>query len=38
VPLSGLPERQIEASLEIIHRFRDVTDVSELTGLLQITR
>jgi len=38
VPLSGLPERQIEASLEIIHRFRDVADVSELTGLLQITR
>jgi len=35
VPLSGLPDRQIEASLALIHRFRDVTDVSELTRLLQ---
>jgi 2-methylcitrate dehydratase PrpD len=36
VPLSGLPGRQIEASLEIIHRFRDVTEVSELTRLLRL--
>ena len=36
LPLSGLPARQIEASLEVIHRFRNVADVSELTGLLQI--
>jgi 2-methylcitrate dehydratase PrpD len=35
VPLSGLPERQIEQSLDLIHRFRDVADVSELTRLLQ---
>src|SRR5437016_8414411 len=33
VPLSGLPDRQIEASLGVIHRFRDVAGVSELTGL-----
>jgi hypothetical protein len=38
VPLSGLPEHQIEASLAVIHRVRDVTDVSELTRLLQIAR
>ena len=38
VPLSGLPERQIEASLAAIHRFRDITNVSELAQLLQITR
>jgi 2-methylcitrate dehydratase PrpD len=37
VPLSGLPDRQIEASLDLIHRFRDVTDVSELTRLLQLS-
>jgi 2-methylcitrate dehydratase PrpD len=37
VPLSGLPAQQIEASLDLIHRFRDITDVSELTGLLQIS-
>src|SRR5256885_1203333 len=36
VPLSGLPAQQIEASLDVIHRFRDITDVSELTGLLRI--
>jgi hypothetical protein len=34
VPLSGLPAPQIEASLDLIHRFRDTTDVSELTRLL----
>jgi 2-methylcitrate dehydratase PrpD len=37
VPLSGLPDHQIEASLEVIHRFRDVTDVGDLTRLLQTT-
>ena len=37
VPLSGLPDRQIEASLDLIHRFRAVTDVSELTRLLQLS-
>ena len=36
VPLSGLPEQQIEASLALIHRFRDVSNVSELTRLLQL--
>jgi 2-methylcitrate dehydratase PrpD len=34
VPLSGLSARQVEASLDVIHRFRDVRDVSELTRLL----
>ena len=38
VPLSGLPEHQIEASLDVIHRFRNIADMSELTGLLQIAR
>jgi 2-methylcitrate dehydratase PrpD len=37
VPLSGLPARQIEASLDVVHRFRDVTEVGELTALLQIS-
>jgi 2-methylcitrate dehydratase PrpD len=36
VPLSGLPERQIEASLAVIHGFRELSDVSELTRLLQL--
>ena len=36
VPLAGLPARQIEASLDVIHRFRDIADISELTGLLQM--
>jgi 2-methylcitrate dehydratase PrpD len=36
LPLSGLPAPQIEASLEVIHRFRDVTEVSELAGLLRV--
>src|ERR1700730_9082189 len=34
VPLSGLPAPQIEASLDLIHRFRHVRDVSELTRLV----
>jgi 2-methylcitrate dehydratase PrpD len=37
VPLSGLPERRIEASLALIHRFRDVADIGELTRSLQLT-
>jgi 2-methylcitrate dehydratase PrpD len=36
VPLSGLPAPQIEASLNLIHRFRDVTDVGELTRLVTL--
>jgi len=36
VPLSGLPERQIEASLAAIHGFRELSDLSELTRLLQL--
>src|SRR5204862_5609641 len=38
VPLTGLPEHQIEASLAVIHRFRDVTDVAELIRLFQFGR
>ena len=36
VPRAGIPERQIEASLAIIHGFRDVNDVSKLIDLLQV--
>jgi hypothetical protein len=36
VPKAGVPERQVEASLAIIHGFCDVNDVSELIDLLQI--
>ena len=35
VPEAGLPDRQVEASLEVIHDFRQVTNVSALTDLLQ---
>jgi 2-methylcitrate dehydratase PrpD len=35
VPASGLPAQAIEASLAVIHDFRQVTDVSALTGLLR---
>jgi 2-methylcitrate dehydratase PrpD len=35
VPYSELPDRQIEASLEVIHDFRRVTNVAALTALLQ---
>jgi 2-methylcitrate dehydratase PrpD len=35
VPHSGLPNRQIEASLEVIHDFRRVRNVSALINLLQ---
>ena len=38
VPYSGLPDRQIEASLEVIHDFRRVRNVSALTDLLQPQR
>jgi 2-methylcitrate dehydratase PrpD len=35
VPASGLPAQAIEASLDLIHDFRQVTDVSALAGLLR---
>ena len=35
MPHSGLPDRQIEASLEVIHDFHRVSNVSALTNLLQ---
>ena len=36
VPASGLPSQSIEASLALIHEFRQVTDVSALTALLRM--
>jgi 2-methylcitrate dehydratase PrpD len=36
LPRAGLPQRQIEASLAVIHGFRDVNDVSKLIDLLQV--
>jgi 2-methylcitrate dehydratase PrpD len=36
VPLAGLPAPQLDASLALIHRFRDLTDASELTALLRL--
>ena len=36
VPLAGVPEPQIEASLAIIHDFRDVNQVSKLIDLLRV--
>jgi 2-methylcitrate dehydratase PrpD len=36
LPASGLPEREIELSLTLIHDFRNVTDVSRLTALLRV--
>jgi 2-methylcitrate dehydratase PrpD len=38
VPRAGVPERQIEASLAVIHGIRDVNDVSKLIDLLQVSR
>jgi 2-methylcitrate dehydratase PrpD len=38
VPLSGLRAPQIEASLDVIHRFRNIANVGELTRLLLTTR
>ena len=35
MPHSGLPDRQVEASLAVIHDFRRVKNVSALTSLLQ---
>lgn len=35
VPHSGLPNRQVETSLAVIHDFHRVTNVSALTNLLQ---
>jgi 2-methylcitrate dehydratase PrpD len=35
VPAAGVPEHALEASLVLIHQFRDVADVSALTGLLR---
>jgi 2-methylcitrate dehydratase PrpD len=37
VPAAGLSQDRIEASLALIHDFRDIADVSTLTGLLRIT-
>jgi len=36
VPHAGVPERQIEASLAVIHEFRDVDHVSKLIDLLRV--
>jgi len=36
VPLAGVPEQQIAASLAIIHDFRDVNQVSKLIDLLKV--
>jgi hypothetical protein len=36
MPVSGLPEREIELSLTLIHDFRNLTDVSRLTSLLRV--
>ena len=35
-PLAGLSEQQIEASLAIIHRFREIDHVSKLIDLLRV--
>ena len=37
VPASGLPGAAIEASLTLIHEFRQVTNVSALTALLRVS-
>jgi 2-methylcitrate dehydratase PrpD len=36
VPASGLPTRGIESSLSVIHDFRNIADLSRLTGLLRV--
>jgi 2-methylcitrate dehydratase PrpD len=36
MPASGLPEREIELSLTLIHDLRKVADVSRLTNLLRV--
>jgi 2-methylcitrate dehydratase PrpD len=38
MPASGLPEREIEMSLALIHDFRGLTNVSRLTNLLCVDR
>ena len=35
MPYSGLPDRGVEASLAVVHDFRQVENVSALTNLLQ---
>jgi 2-methylcitrate dehydratase PrpD len=37
MPASGLPEREIEMSLALIHDFRRLSDVSRLTNLLRVS-
>lgn len=36
MPASGLPEREIELSLTLIHDFRSLADISRLTNLLRV--
>jgi hypothetical protein len=36
MPASGLPEREIELSLTLIHDFRNLSDVARLTNLLRV--
>ena len=36
MPASGLPEREIESCLTLIHDFRNLADVSRLTHLLRV--
>jgi 2-methylcitrate dehydratase PrpD len=36
MPASGLPAREIESCLTLIHDFRNLTDVSRLTHLLRV--
>jgi len=36
MPASGLPEREIESSLTLLHDFRNLSDVSRLTNLLRV--
>ncbi len=36
VPASGLPEREIETSLTLLHDFRHLADISRLTSLLRV--
>jgi 2-methylcitrate dehydratase PrpD len=38
MPASGLPEREIELSLTLIHDFRNLTDISRLTSLLRVAQ
>jgi 2-methylcitrate dehydratase PrpD len=38
VPRSGLPSGELEASLDLLHNFRALLNVSALTGLLRAAR